>query len=333
MKIVYKVGIIGCGGISHMHTTWYLAEPRTKVIAISDIDEDRLKTYGEQYNIEQTYTNYIEMLETADLDIVSVCTRPKFHAPLVIESAKHGIKAILSEKPMAENLGQAREMVESCQQHDVKLAIDHQLRFNAPYVVAKQLIKEGKIGEVFRVHAVCGGGDLKDNATHTVDLMRYILGDLPVEWVMGQIDRAGSEMKYDLYSESFSLGYFKFENNIRGLIETGDDSAPGYHHIYCYGTDGVIELAVPGGPAIRLRTSETKGDWGTPDLPAEISPVQDMVASIDEDRPHRSDGQQGLATLELLMAIYESSRQRRRIYLPLEEPESPLTLMIEAGWI
>ena len=333
MEIVYKVGIIGCGGISHMHTTWYLAEPRTEVIAISDIDEDRLKAYGEQYNIEQTYTNYIEMLETADLDIVSVCTRPKFHAPLVIESAKHGIKAILSEKPMAENLGQAREMVESCQQHNVKLAIDHQLRFNAPYVVAKQLIKEGKIGEVFRVHAVCGGGDLKDNATHTVDLMRYILGDLPVEWVMGQIDRAGSEMKYDLYSESFSLGYFKFENNIRGLIETGDDSAPGYHHIYCYGTDGVIELAVPGGPVIRLRTSETKGDWVTPDLPAEISPVQDMVASIDEDRPHRSDGQQGLATLELLMAIYESSRQRRRIYLPLEEPESPLTLMIEAGWI
>ena len=333
MKTVYRVGIIGCGGISHMHTTWYLAEPRTEVIAISDIDENRLKVYGEQYNIEQTYTNYIEMLETADLDIVSVCTRPKFHASLVIESAKHGIKAILSEKPMAENLGQAREMIESCQQHDVKLAIDHQLRFNAPYVVAKQLIKEGKIGEVFRVHAVCGGGDLKDNATHTVDLMRYILGDLSVEWVIGQIDRAGSEMKYDLYSESFSLGYFKFENNIRGLIETGDDSAPGYHHIYCYGTDGEIELSAPGGPAIRLRTSETKGDWVTPDLPAEISPVQDMVASIDEDRPHRSDGQQGLATLELLMAIYESSRQRRRIYLPLEEPESPLTLMIEAGWI
>ena len=72
MKTVYRVGIIGCGGISHMHTTWYLAEPRTEVIAISDIDEDRLKAYGKQYNIEQTYTNYIEMLETADLDIVSV---------------------------------------------------------------------------------------------------------------------------------------------------------------------------------------------------------------------------------------------------------------------
>ena len=213
------------------------------------------------------------------------------------------------------------------------MAIDHQLRFNSPYVVAKELIENGEIGEIFRVHAVCSGGDLKDNATHTVDLMRYILGDLPVEWVVGQIDRVGSETQYDLHSESFGLGYFKFENNIRGLIESGNDTAPGYHHIFCYGTDGEIELAVPGGPAIRMRTKGTSGDWITPDLPPEISPVQDMVAAIDEDRQHRSSGYQGLATLELLMAIYQSSRKRQRVHLPLEEPESPLTLMIEDGWV
>ena len=58
-----------------------------------------------------------------------------------------------------------------------------------------------------------------------------------------------------------------------------------------------------------------------------------MVAAIDEDREHRSSGYQGLATLELLMAIYQSSRKRKRVYLPLEEPESPLTLMIEDGWV
>ena len=333
MGKVYKVGIIGCGGISHMHTNWYRAEPRTEVTVISDINADLLQAYGEQYGIEKSYTDYIEMLETEDLDIVSVCTRPKFHAPLVIESAKRGVRGILSEKPMAENLGQAREMVDVSQEHNVKLAIDHQLRFNSPYVVAKELIENGEIGEIFRVHAVCSGGDLKDNATHTVDLMRYILGDLPVEWVVGQIDRVGSETQYDLHSESFGLGYFKFENNIRGLIESGNDTAPGYHHIFCYGTDGEIELAVPGGPAIRMRTKGTSGDWITPDLPPEISPVQDMVAAIDEDRQHRSSGYQGLATLELLMAIYQSSRKRQRVHLPLEEPESPLTLMIEDGWV
>lgn len=329
----YNVAIIGCGGISHMHTGWYLNEPRAVLTAIADIDPKRVKAYSEQYDIEKQYTDYIEMLETEEIDLVSVCTRPKLHAPVVIETAKRGVKGILSEKPMAENLGQAQVMLETCSQHGVKLAIDHQTRFSAAYVHAKQLIADGIIGDLFRIHGICGGGDLKDNATHTVDIMRFLYGDRPVIWVAGQIERIGTLTKYDLHSENFSLGYFKFENDVRGIIESGSDTAPGYHHIYCYGTEGEIELAVPGGPAIRFRNSESGGAWVTPELPPETDPVQDLITAIEENREHRSSGYQGYATLELLMAIYESSRKRRRIHLPLEEMESPLTLMIEDGWV
>ena len=329
----YNVAIIGCGGISHMHAGWYVNEPRASLTAIADLDQECLKAYGEQYNIEKQYTDYIEMLETEEIDLVSVCTRPRLHAPLVIETAKRGVKAILSEKPMAENLGQAQEMLETCSQHGVKLAIDHQLRFNAPYVCAKQLIADGTIGDLFRIHGTCGGGDLKDNATHTVDLMRFIYGDCPIVWVIGQIERIDTPTKYDLHSEDFAIGYFKFEDNVRAVIESGSDTAPGYHHIYCYGTEGEIELSAPGGPSVRFRTPETGGVWVTPELPSEISPVQDMIAAIEEEREHHSSGYQGYATLELLMAIYESSRKRRRIHLPLEELESPLTLMVEDGWV
>ena len=329
----YNVAIIGCGGISHMHAGWYVNEPRVSLTAIADIDSERVKAYAEQYGIEKQYTDYIEMLETEEIDIVSVCTRPKLHAPVVIETAKRGIKAILSEKPMAENLGQAQEMLETCSQHGVKLAIDHQLRFNAPYVCAKQMIADGTIGNLFRIHAICGSGDLKDNATHTIDLMRFLYDNCPVIWVIGQIERIGTPTKYDLHSEDFAIGYFKFENDVRGIIESGSDTAPGYHHIYCYGTEGEIELAAPGGPAIRFRNTESDGAWVTPELPPESDPVQDLIAAIEEDREHRSSGYQGYATLELLMAIYESSRKRRRVHLPLEEMESPLTLMVEDGWV
>ena len=329
----YNVAIIGCGGISHMHAGWYVNEPKASLTAIADINPEGLKAYGEQYGIEKQYTDYIEMLETEDIDLVSVCTRPKLHAPVVIETAKRDVKGILSEKPMAENLGQAREMLETCSQYGVKLAIDHQLRFNAPYVWAKQLIADGTIGDLFRIHGICGGGDLKDNATHTIDLMRFIYSDRPVTWVIGQIERIDTPTKYDLHSEDFAVGYFKFEDNVRGIIESGSDTAPGYHHIYCYGTEGEIELAAPGGPSLRYRNSESGGVWVTPQLPSETDPVQDMIAAIEEDREHCSSGYQGYATHELIMAIYESSRKRRRIQLPLEEMESPLTLMIEDGWI
>ena len=333
MDKIYNVAIIGCGGISHMHAGWYVNEPRASLTAIADINAEGLKAYGEQYGVEKQYTDYIEMLETEEIDLVSVCTRPKLHAPVVIETAKRGVKGILSEKPMAENLGQAREMLETCSQHDVKLAIDHQVRFSAPYQLARQMVAEGAIGDLFRIHGVCSGGDLKDNATHTVDLMRYVYGDRPVTWVIGQIERINTPMKYDLHSEDFSLGYFKFEDNVRAIIEGGSDTAPGYHHIYCYGTEGELELAAPGGPSLRVRNTESGGAWVAPELPSEITPVKDMIAAIEEDREHRSSGHQGYATHELLMAIYESSRKRRRIHLPLEEMESPLTLMIEDRWI
>ncbi len=329
----YNVAIIGCGGISHMHAGWYVNETRASLIAIADIDADRIKAYGEQYGVEKQYTDYIEMLETEEIDLVSVCTRPKLHAPVAIETAKHGVKGILSEKPMAENLGQAREMLETCSEHGVKLAIDHQVRFSPPYEAARQMIADGIIGDIFRIHGVCGGGDLKDNATHTVDLMRYVYGDRSVSWVIGQIERIGTPTKYDLHSEDFAIGYFKFEDNVRAVIESGSDTAPGYHHIYCYGTEGELELSAPGGPSLRYRTSESGGDWVAPELPSESNPVRDMIEAIEEGREHRSSGHQGYATHELLMSIYESSRKRRRIHLPLEEMESPLTLMVEDGWV
>jgi predicted dehydrogenase len=272
------------------------------------------------------------MLETEELDIISVCTWPPLHAEVTIESAQRGVKGILCEKPMAENMGQADAMIEACDQNGVKLAIDHQLRFSGEYVTAKKLIEDGAIGELFRIYAICAGGDLKDNATHTVDLMRFIHNDKPIQWVIGQIERIGAPVKYGLDSEDFAIGYMKFEDNVRGIIESGQDTAPGYHHIYCYGTDGEIELAVPGGPSIRMRT-KSGGDWVIPESHSDGNPVRDMVEAIEKDREHRSSGYQGRATLEVLMAIYESSRHRGRIQLPLEEKESPLTLMIKDGQV
>jgi len=316
-----------------MHANWYRDFPMTEITAIADISEDSLKKFAEEYNVQKTYTDYIEMLEKEKPDIVSVCTRPKQHAEITIEAAKRGVKGILCEKPMAENLGRADEMIKVCEENNVKLAIDHQLRFDAPYVTAKNLIEDSVIGTLFRIYALCAGGDLKDNATHTIDLMRYIHNDTPIEWVIGQIERIGDPKRYELDSEQFALGYMKFADNVRGIIEVGDDTAPGYHHIYLYGTEGEIELGVPGGPGIRIKNRQSAGEWVIPEVRHESGPVEDLVDSIENNRLHRSSGYQGRATHEVIMAIYESSRRRKRVRLPLEEKESPLTLMIEEGLI
>jgi predicted dehydrogenase len=331
MDGIYRVGIIGCGGIARMHADMYKAFNRVKMIATADISEDNAKKLASEYNIEKAYNDYKEMLEKEKPDIVSICTWPGTHSEITIESAKRGVKGILCEKPMGENMAEADASIEACEKYGVKLAIDHQLRFDGNYVCAKELIASGAIGEFFRIYAICGGGDLKDNATHTVDLMRFICGDKPIEWVVGQIERIGDPKRYGMDSEQFALGYMKFADNVRGMIEVGNDTAPGYHHIYCYGTEGEIELGAPSGPGIRMRTKASNGDWITPKTHPDVSPVEDLALSIEENRNHRSSGYQGRATHEVLMAIYESSRRRKRISLPLQEKESPLTLMIKEG--
>lgn len=333
MDKICKVAVIGCGGISRMHAGWYKNVSRTKITTVSDIDEEKMKKFAEDFDVETCYNDYIEMLEKEKPDIVSICTWPAQHAAIAIEVAKHGVKGILCEKPMGIDLGEADAMIEACKKNNVKLAIDHQLRFGGNYVAAKKLLEDGAIGDLFRIYAVCGGGDLKDNATHTIDLMRYIHGDKPIEWVFGQIERIGDLKRYGLDSEQFAVGYMKFNDNVRGIIEVGQDTAPGYHYISCYGSEGEIQLSVPGGPGIRMKTKASGGDWITPECPPTTGPVEDLIESIEEDRPHRSSGEQGRATHEVLMAIYESSRRRRRVQLPMEEKESPLTIMIREGLV
>ena len=101
-----------------------------------------------------------------------------------------------------------------------------------------------------------------------------------MSWVIGQIERIGTPTKYDLHSENFAIGYFKFEANVRGIIESGSDTAPGYHHIYCYGTEGEIELAAPGGPALRIRNQPIRRRVGDNRI---------TFGNQPRTRPNRSD--------------------------------------------
>ncbi|HGJ64807.1 TPA: glycosyltransferase [bacterium] len=69
MDGIYRVGVIGCGGISRMHANWYRDFPLTEIVAIADVSEDNMKKFAEEYNVQKTYINYIEMLEKEKPDI------------------------------------------------------------------------------------------------------------------------------------------------------------------------------------------------------------------------------------------------------------------------
>lgn len=331
MSRLYRAGVIGCGGISHSHAVQYHRFEDVELVACADVKEEALQRYREQYGVQRTYTDYHEMLEKESLDLVSICTWVAHHPAATIASAKAGVKGILCEKPMATNLEDADAMLAACDTAGTKLAIGHQLRFHGPYVGAKRLLEQGVIGKLVKIHGICEGGDLMDNATHTVDLMRWYGDDSPTEWVIGQIHRGNAGLKYGIPAVENALGYWKSQNGIRYFLESGNFTAKGYHHIHLYGTEGEIELGVPGGPALRYRSEATGGKWTKADFPDDSSPVRDLIHAIEQNREHRSSGRNGRAALEILLGIFDSSRQRHLIPCPLEARDFPLQTMIEEG--
>jgi predicted dehydrogenase len=327
----YRAAVIGCGGMSHGHASQYHRLDNVELVACADIKEEALQSYRDRYGVQNTYTDYEEMLAAERPDLVSVCTWIALHAPATVACARAGVQGVICEKPMATSLSLADEMISACDAAGTKLAIGHQLRFDGPYVTAKRLLAEGAIGEVRRVHGLCEGGDLMDNATHTVDLVRWFADDPPTEWIMGQINRGGAGMKYGIPSLRDALGYWKCENGVRCHIESGAISARGYHHFFLYGTAGEMEIGVPGGPSLRYRSEATDGRWSAPDVRGDSAPVRDLLRAIEEDGEHRCSGRTGRAALEVLLGIMVSSRRRALVTCPFGAATYPLQDMIDAG--
>ncbi|MBC8227954.1 Gfo/Idh/MocA family oxidoreductase, partial [bacterium] len=169
----YRVGIVGCGNISRTHMHAYRAAFAVDVVAAADIQEEKLSAFSEEYRISALYTDYKEMLDKENLDIISVCTLADSHCEITVAAAQRGVH-VFCEKPMALDLAEADKMIAACEQASVKLAVDHHRRGDARYHQSKPFIADDAIGG-FR--AILAGGwaagvGLIGDATHLCDSLR-----------------------------------------------------------------------------------------------------------------------------------------------------------------
>lgn len=311
MSNSYRVGIIGCGGISRAHAGGYKSLPQTEIVAIADVKPEQLDKFSAEFGVKKLYSDYAEMLKKESPDIVSVCTWPPLHGEMTVACAEHKVKGILCEKPMALNLEQADKMIEACDKSKSVLVIGHQRRFEAQYIKAKELIQSKAIGDLVRIHGSCGG-DLLTDGTHNIDLIRFYVDDSPVKWVFGQIDRSQNRTRYGHEVEDAAIGYIGFENGMRAFMEVGQVALPGYQRACLEGTEGRIEVNVPNQPLVRFK-GKGASDWQVPELkgdnPFKLE-IAAMLECIENGGEHILSGRQGRRDLEVLMAIFESSKRQ-----------------------
>jgi len=331
----FRVGIIGCGkpwksdgstgfGMSRHHGNGYLTAG-CRIVALADLSHENAEAYQRDVGGDVIYTDYLEMLRSERLDIVSIATWPRLHTEMVVAAAEAGVQAIHCEKPMAVTFGESKRMVEVCDARKVQLTFNHQRRFNPPFLKMRELLKTGRIGLLKRMEFSCG--NLYDWGTHWFDMMFFYNDEKPAEWVIGQIETRDTEDVFGVPCEGQGLSHIKFKNEVRGLMVTGHQADIGTQQ-RLVGTEGQIELV--GGDGVRV-WAKGQSDWetimpdpGPKDLEAVAHGVVDLVDALRTGREPQLSGHRALAATELIFATYESSRRRGRIDLPLTIDDSPL---------
>lgn len=250
-KKVLKAGVIGCGGIANQkHLPAIKKIDEVEIIAFCDIIEERAKKAAEEYGAEgvKIYTDYKEMIDTEDFDIVYVLTPNKSHAPISIYAMEHDCH-VMCEKPMAKTYDEAKQMVETAKKTGKKLTIGYQNRFRSDSMYLKKACDRGDLGEIYfaKAHAIRrravptwgvflneeeqGGGPLIDIGTHALDLTLWCMDNYKPKSVKGAVYKKLADQKetgntmgeWDpekFTVEDSAFGFIQMENGATIILES-----------------------------------------------------------------------------------------------------------------
>ena len=149
-----RVGVIGCGQISHMnHFPKYAAAENVEIVAACDIREDRLNAACEKYSVPNKYTAFRDLLARDDIDAVSICLHNNLHAPAAIAALRAG-KHVYCEKPIAGSYADGKFMVDTANECGKMLHIQLGLIYSPNSRAAKNLIDGGKLGKIYHMRSI-----------------------------------------------------------------------------------------------------------------------------------------------------------------------------------
>jgi predicted dehydrogenase len=363
----YRVAVIGRtgkGNYGHGLDTVWLKCDRAEVVAVADENEAGRAAAAKRLGAKAAYADYRQMLDKEQPQIVSVAARwPDCHRDMVIACAERGASIFL-EKPVAQTLQQADEMVAACDKHHVKCAVAHQTAYSPRVKVVKDLIRGGKIGELLdlRGHGKedrrGGGEDLMVLGTHTFDLMRHLAGD--AKWCFARISQGGRKaVAGDVRQAGEQIGPILGDQIAATYGFAGPTLGHFFTHVAKAGAGSRYWLEVRGSKAtIHLGFGilpaayvcedpgglfgKSKAPWveissNGPGKPETLDPkelengniliVNDLIDAIEKDRAPLDSLSDGRAALEMIMAVYESHRLDRAVEIPLKNRRHPLAAM------
>jgi len=309
------VAVIGTGFWGKNHARVYKELERTELMAICDIEPGRAKSISHQFSAKP-YTNSANMLKNKEIDAVSVCTWSTNLANEALRALKAG-KHVLVEKPMATNVKQAKELLETAEKEGLHLTVGFLMRFIPGLQYIREAVENKKIGGLVCATAkrvsqwperIGDVGVVKDTAIHDIDVMRYIFKKDPIT-VYAKIGSM-RHRKFEDYAQimlSYKGGKSAFiESNwltpykTRTLIVTGSEAIMKLDYI-------TQELMVEDAK----ETVQPRYAWQEP-LKLELQHFADCI--LEKKKPLIT-GADGLKALQIAEAALRSSAKNRAIKL------------------
>jgi len=334
-------------GGQHARTLHELQE--FQVVGVCDLNPELAAQIASEVPGARPYTDYGEMLAMERPDVVTVATPTESHARLVIMAAEAGAHGVCCEKPMATSMADGRAMLSACVKHGTCLIVGHQRRMGPDLLEMRRLIESGAIGDVYLIRGTCAG-DMLSDGTHLIDSLRWLAGDQPVNWLLGQVYREPPDpsqergigytalggYRYGHMVETGAMATLEFRSGLRAEMLTGQVRFPGrqYQDYEVFGTKGRLwrlgdRITTP----LRIHDGQD-GGWrdvtgylGEPVADAFTSMYQAFARTVRVGTAHPLAGESALADLEVIMAVYESGRTHSLIQLPLQQDAFPLPLM------
>ena len=346
-----KYALIGCGRIATNHIKAVLNN-HLELTAVCDVLPEQMENLLAKHELNHDasihrYTDYREMIETEQPQLVGIATESGVHAEIALFCIDRGVNVIV-EKPMAMSIEDAEEIIRRSEEKGVKVSACHQNRFNVAVQQMRKALEAGRFGKLSHgsIHVrwnrnhdyydqakwrgtwAQDGGALMNQCIHGIDLLRWMMG--------GEIDEVYGVTRQQFHdyleAEDLGMAVVKFKNGAVATIEGTTNVYPKNleETLYLFGENGTVKLGgkstnnidvwdfadegeeVQKNKGLEEATSNVYGNGHT-------SLYADVIDAIEQDRRPYVDAYAGKNALELVLAIYKSQKEGRPVRLPLHD--------------
>lgn len=331
-----RLGLVGTGPVTNRyHLPALRAVPEVVATMAVDADPARAQEFAQRQGFPRWSTRVEELVGNVDLAILAVPNG--VHASLSCMLLEQGVH-VLCEKPMARHIAECREMIAAAKRGRAQLCIGHNRRFRHNVQLLKKLLEKGVIGEVRQIsaeegsahdwvrsaayfdRAQAGGGSLIDVGIHSIDLIRWLVGEFrSLEYKgdeRGNVVESEAELRFTLSQGATGTLLASRTRDLR-------------QRIFFTGSEGYLDLGL-WSEDLRIHSERGKAFRHLPFLNAFVSrrpqadpsfvfQLNDLVAAIREQSPVLVDGSQGMAAVDVVCRAYgefsnasEATEERRK---------------------